>query len=350
MNFIVVGTNHKVCPIEIREKLSFSRKSLAESLVKFMAHTGIKAGVILSTCNRIELYAHAANTGQGVKSLKKFILDYRGGNLPDIEPYLYTYIGKQAIAHLFQVASGLDSQIIGEEQILEQGASSFRRARLVEATNSLTDMIFEAGLITAKEVKEKTAISLGNINIASIALALIKTKFESLDEKKILIIGLGKISELILGCLKPEKPRAVFISNRNYAKARLIAQDLGAQALKFEHLKENLGDTDIIISTTSSPHVIIRKEDIQKAMSYKLSTINHKLLIIDLAVPRDVDPQVKEIEGVELYCLDDLGFIIEKNLEKRKEAVPQALGVIEEKVDALWRELTELAPELAILP
>lgn len=331
MNLVLVGTNHKISPIEIREKLSLSQGGLKEALFRLADYPEIKGIVIISTCNRVEFYATVQDIEAGIKALKDFISKYNCPPLSNLEPYLYTYIGKSAVRHLFRVLCGLDSQIVGELQILEQVRSAWQQAKAIEVTDAFLNMLFERAVKLSLKVRQETDISRGKISIGSIVLELIKTKYNYLSDKKILIIGVGKISELVVKYLKKEKPKAVFISNRTYEGALELAGHIGAQVLRFDRLKEKLNDTDIIISATSSPHLILKKED--------LAEIKKPLLIIDLAVPRDVEPGIKYIEGINLFTLDDLDFIIEKNLHKRKEAMPEAEELIEKEVENLY--LTE---------
>lgn len=343
MNFIALGTNHKFSPIEIREKLYFSRKQLGDLLVNLLSYQGIKASVILSTCNRVEFYAVSEDIENGASTLKNYLSSYHSQELKIIEPYIYTYIGKEAILHLFNVAAGLDSQIIGESQILEQVKFAFDQARRIEATNSLLDIIFTQAIKVAAKVKGETNISLGNVSAASIALDFIKTRFGSLTDKKILIIGLGKISQLLIDCLKKEKVNAVFVANRNYEKAKELAKQINAQVVRFDQLKEKLQDADIVISATASPHLILKRED--------LMDIKKPLLIIDLAVPRDIDPQVKTISGVSLFSLEDLDFIIERKLSIRKQSIPAAMEITKKEVENLClTKHLELELARALLP
>ena len=343
MNLIVVGTNHKYSQIEIREKLFFSKKRLKEALRILSGFGGINAAVILSTCNRVELYIDAVDADRGVNILKDFLSDYHQQELFKIEPYLYTYIGKEAIRHLFCVASGLDSQILGESQISEQVRFAYEEAKETGTTNEFLTRTFTKAINTAILVRNSTEISKGNVSIASIAIELIKDKFVSLKSKKILIIGIGRISELVMKELRQENIEVTFIANRNYEKAAGLAKQINARVVRFDELKERLKDTDIIISATSSPHLILKKVD--------LIEIKKPLLIIDLAVPRDVDPQVKYIKGVSLFCLDDFDLIIDNNLQNIRQNIPEAEEIINKEVENLClAERLELEPAIAPLP
>ncbi|MEK6727503.1 MAG: glutamyl-tRNA reductase [Candidatus Omnitrophota bacterium] len=328
MSLIAVGTNHKYASIEIREKLFFSKKALKKALTCLSEQAGINAAIILSTCNRVEVYANVSDADWCKGSLKSFLANYKEIDLSTLEPHLYTYIGKEAVSHLFTVAAGLDSRIIGEYQILEQVIFAFDEAKKAGCLDNILRDLFDRALKTSEKVRKETGIGKGDASIGAVAVNLIKDKVDCLEGKKILIIGVGKVSELLIAQLKDQKASMIFVSNRTFEKAKELAEGAGAFAIKFELLKEKLQEADIIISTTSSPHFILKKEDL-------LNILRKPLLIVDLAVPRDIDPRVKDIEGVELYCLDDLNFIIEEDSIGKEPEVRKALRIIEEEVDNL---------------
>lgn len=327
MSFLVVGTNHKHSPIEIREKIAFFNKMLKDALGGLRGLKWIKAAVILSTCNRVELYVDSSDIYMGIKATKGFLADYHCQESIDIEPYLYIYKDKEAIFHLFSVSCGIDSQIIGETQILEQVKFAYQQAKAVESTNPFLDMIFKGAENVTLRIRRETGISKDKASIASIVTDLIRTKGGFVKDKKILIIGVGKISELVVRYLIKEKVNVVFIANRTYEKACQLARYINAEVVSFGRLKEKLKEVDIVITATSSPHLILKKEE--------LADVKRSLLIIDLAVPRDVDSEAKYIKGISLFCLDDLNFIIEKNLNRRRQQIPKALKIIEQEVENL---------------
>lgn len=339
MNLVVIGTNHKYSPIQIRERLSFSKGKVKDVLSNLVSYGWIKAAVILSTCNRVELYASTPDPEMAIKTLKAFLSDYHHQDLLNIEPYLYTYIDKKATLHLFNVAGGLDSQILGEVQILEQVRFAYKEAKTVEATDELLDRVFDKAIETGIRVRNKTKISSeGDISLGSLSINLIKKRLGVLKDKKVLIIGVGKISESVIKYLRNEELKATFISNRTYERAFELARFLkDTQVLGFDSLKEKLKEVDIIISATSSPHLILKKED--------LVDVKKPVLIIDLAVPRDVDPQLKHIKDISLFCLDDLDSVLKENLGKRRQEIPKAQNIIQEAVEKLWtEEPLKLAP------
>lgn len=342
---IVVGTNHKYSPIEIRERLAFSKGRIEDALLRLVGGW-VKAGAILSTCNRVELYASVEyeDRHRGIDSLRDFIYDYHHQILRDIEPYLYTYIGKEAVMHLFSVASGIDSQIIGEEQILEQVKIAFDEARGAGYVDAFLTDVFTAAIKTGERVRNETDIAKGDASIGRVVIKLIKEKLRNLKDKRILIIGVGKVSQLVTKYLKGDSMNATFVSNRTFEKAKRLAEAVGGIAVGFDRLKEKLGEADVVISATTSPHLILRKEDIQEIIGPK------GLLIIDLAVPRDVEEEVKYIDGVELYCLDDLTHIIERNLD-REGSLSKAAEIIEEEAQKICsKESLRLEAAQALLP
>lgn len=363
--FIVVGTNYKYCPIEIRERLSIPKGKLKDALAELTNNKGIKGAVILSTCNRIEVYASVDDINEGITvgarsfgyAQDRFIAPVYNG-FDKSNPYVYTYTGREAVYHLFEVSCGLDSQIIGEGQIPGQVEFAWQEAKRIEATDRVMDAIFEKAMRIAYEVKEKTGISTGNISIADIVLGLINTNFGGLRGKRILIIGVGKISELIVKQLKKRQASAVFIANKTFEKARQLADTINAEVVRFDRLREKLKEADVVISATASPHYILKKEDIGAVIASEPRRGERsnllraaRLLIIDLAIPRDVEPSVKEIDGVTLFNLDDLNPVIERHLGRRIQEIPRARDIINKEVENLC--LTgnlELEPEEALLP
>ncbi len=343
MSFIVVGTNYKYSPIGLRERLSFSNKRLKDAVCFLKEKAILKGGVILSTCNRVEIYASAKEQQKPIREIKDFVSRYHEINEQRFSPYLYIYEGKEAMKHLFSVACGLDSLILGEAQILGQVKFSLSEAKSVDFVDEFLKKIFHSAISFAKRVHQETKISKGKISVGSVAIDFIKERIGPLSGKNILIIGVGKVTELVLRYLKKENPNIVFISNRTFQKAKDLASQIGAKAVRFDDLERFLKEADALITATASPHFIIKKETLQEA-------INCKLLIVDLALPRDVDPRVKEIKGIELFCLEDLETLINKNMRKKFQEARKVRKIIEMVVEKLWKEFTELEQEPVLLP
>lgn len=346
MSFIVVGTNHRHSPIELREKITFSRKRLQDAL-GFLKETGIlKGAIILSTCNRVEIYASTDTPEIGIEEVRNFLSRFYEIDRRKLYPYLYIYRGMDAVRHLFRVSSGLDSLILGELQISGQVKSSFYESERGGFAGYPLKKIFDSAISVTKNIHASTRISEGKVSVGSVAVDFIKEKTGTLSGKNILIIGVGKVTGLVLKYLEKQGQNVVFISNRTFEKARSLANQIGARAVKFDNLKEYLAKADIVITATKSPYFVIKKE----TFSYHLSAISQKrLLIVDLALPRDVDPSVREIDRVELFDLEDLGAVIQRNKDRKKLEAEKATEIIDIEAERLWQGLLELEQEKVLL-
>ena len=342
MSFIVVGTNYKYSPIALREKLFFSKKRLKDGL-NFLKENGILRGsVVLSTCNRVEIYASTEDPETGIRQIEDFICQYHEIDKRKFFPYLYAYENREAMRHLFSVTCGLDSLILGETQILGQVNFSLSEAENAGFVDEFLRQIFSSAVFFAKRIHTQTGLSKGKVSIGSVAIDFIKKKIEILSGKNILIIGVGKVTELVLQYLKKEAPNVVFISNRTFEKARKLAAQIKATVVRFDDLNKFLDKADVVITATASPHFIIRKENFK-------NIVDHKLLIIDLSLPRDVAPDVKEIRNIDLFYLEDLDIVIKKNVERKNQEAKKAKRIRDIEVEKLWAEFTKLEQEPALL-
>jgi len=339
MNPSLIGISHKTAPLQIREKFAFSRKQLGEALSKLLENESIDEAVILSTCNRTEIYACINDMELGAVELKNFLINYHHLEENRNSRYLYFLKDREAIKHLFRVASGLDSQVIGENQILGQVKAAYLQAKEMGTTNGLFNRLFQKASAVGKLVRTKTRISQGNLSIGRIALKMLEEFWQKLARKKILIIGTGKIGKLVAKYLKDKEVSGVFIANRTYENACLLASKVGGRAVKFDRLKDELTEADIVISATASPHLIIKKEIVSEIMALRKKT----LVIMDLALPRDVDPEVKNVSNVILYNLDDLNSIIESNHKQRKEEAKRSEKIVEEETEKFIHNLVGVA-------
>ena len=324
MNFIVIGLNHRTTPVRVREKFSFTRKLLHESLIKFKDSGFVNGAIILSPCNRIELYLYIQDY-QAIEKVKSFTFNIFRAEKKDIEQYFYIFEGRDAVKHLFRVASGLDSQVLGENQILSQVKSAWVIAKEAGTSSDEIDNIFEKAQKVGSMVRQKTRISQGNISIGSVAIKMLKDRLKALEGCSGLIIGAGKIGSLISKYLKEENMKGIFVASRRYGRALELASLCNGRAVDFANLEEELKCVDFIISSTSSPHIILKKELLAKVMRER----KQPLFIMDLAVPRDVDPEARDIEGIFLYDLDDLKCAVEGNCKKRERAAVFAEILVE---------------------
>ncbi len=345
MKVILLGINHKTAPLKVREKYSFSKKRV-DDVYRLLHNEVIKEAVILSTCNRTEIYA----TTDYPERAKKFLCDGLGIRNYE-EQYFYFLENEDVIKHLFQVAGGLDSQVVGESQILGQVRNAYCQAKELGMTGKYLNKLFQKAIEVGKIVREKTKISEGNISIGSVALKMIENLCGNLKNKKILIIGTGKIGELVAKYLVDRGITGTFVANRTYKKAKELAEKINGKAVRFSSLRDEIRVTDVIISATASPHLILEKELVQEIMESR----EKPLCIMDLALPRDVDPEIKNINNVVLYNLDDLNLLIGENYKKRMKEAKKAEKIIEEEVKKIWRYLnkpliTEKERRLRLVP
>ncbi|MGC8976026.1 MAG: glutamyl-tRNA reductase [Candidatus Ratteibacteria bacterium] len=337
----LIGTNHKFSDKSLRERLSFTRDMIINGL-EFLKGKGISGCVIISTCNRFEIYFSTNFKEEGIKKVFEMIERIKNLKFNKIPDYFYFFENEDVLRHLSYVCSGIDSLIIGETQIKKQVENSYFISLSIGMTDRITRKVFECAFKISKIVRNETKINEGKISVGSVVIDFIKEKVGKLNDKKILIIGAGKVSELVLSYLKKENCSLIFIGNRTYERAKYLSEKFGGFAFKFDRLYEILRDCDICISSTSSPHFIIKKE--------KFPIMDKKIIIVDLAVPRDIDPEIKMFKNVELYQLEDLNVIIERNIENRKKEAEKAKKIIDFYVEKIWgKKFIELEQDQVIL-
>lgn len=326
-HLFVLGINHQRAPVSIREKLSFSKSKLKEALKLLCQFNGFEAGVILSTCNRSEIYWSTRSHLFPIENFKKYLTDFQSIDVKVIEPYLYHLQNGKVAEHLFRVTSGLESQLLGENEILGQVKRAHFAAKEIKATDATTDRIFEEAVRIGKRVRKETRISHGITSLSSMAIRLAEKKF-NLRDKMILLVGVNKMNEQIAKYLYERNIQTVIVANRTYEKAVKIARYLGGRAIRFNQFKKELSQVDIIISSTAAPHLVLKKKEIETSLQKR----NREMLLIDIAVPRDIDPDIKGLKNAMLYNLDDLNPVIEDNLDKRKEEALKAEWLIKRAV------------------
>lgn len=332
MGLMVIGISHRTAPVNIRERFSFTRNQLRESQGQLKESDGIENMIFLSTCNRMEIYAHSTCREECIERITEFLTKKFNILKRDIRKYFYILVGKQAIRHIFRVVSGLDSQVLGETEILGQVKSAWLISRKLELTNDLLDTVFEKAIEIGVSVRQNTRISHGNVSIGSVAIKVLKNRFRNIQDKAVLIIGAGKIAGLMSKYLKKEGIKGFFVSNRTHAKACVLARECNGEAINFDRLQEKLKTVDIVISSTASSHIILKKKAIEEAMNAR----QNPLLLLDLAVPRDIDPEARYITDVSLYDLDDLKYVIEKNYDNRKKEAVLVEAMIKKELEALF--------------
>jgi glutamyl-tRNA reductase len=333
---VVVGINHRTAPVEFREKLSTTPNSIPKSCLNLYNCQGVEGCVILSTCNRTEIYVTTRELNQGLKATRDFLKDKSGINDTEIKNYTYTYTLYDAIRHLFRVAAGLDSMLLGETEILGQVKRAYQQAFEVGTVNQVLNVLFQKALAVGKKVRQKTGIDQNAVSISYAAVELARQNLKNLSGKAILLIGAGKMSTLTAGYLKANKANKIYITNRSYAKAVELAGQLGGQAIKFTQVYNHLKEIDIIISCTAAPHYVIYYQQMADALRQQEE---RQFILIDIAVPRDIEPAVATLPGVSLYDIDDLQNVVDANLEVRKKAAAAAEVIIEEELVKFMRWL-----------
>ena len=344
-NLVLVGVNHKTTPVEIREKLAFNQAKLEASLEELVSSPEIIENIILSTCNRVEIYARVENTDRGIQLLQDFICDYHSISRGKLDQYFYSFCDNQAVEHLFRVSSSLDSMVLGEAQILGQVKDAYSTARSFSSTGMVLNQLFEKAFNVAKKVREETGISERGVSISSAAVELAKKIFEDLENHSVMLVGTGEMAELAAKHLISYGVKTVYVASRTYERAAALAQTLNGCALDFEAFKEEMHKADIIITSTAAPTFIIQKEMMEKAIQKRK---NKPIFLIDIAVPRDIAPEVNELENVYLYDIDDLQNVVNANMEERQKEAENAMDIIKHEVTKFnnWFSTLDAVPTI----
>ncbi|HEB71199.1 MAG TPA: glutamyl-tRNA reductase [Nitrospirae bacterium] len=349
MNLIVLGINHKTAPVEIREKLSISEHLIGESIhILEDKAPEIKEKVILSTCNRMEIYARVTDITKGVESLKSFLCGYHEIDRETLDKSAYLLVLEEAVEHLFKVTSSLDSMIVGEPQILGQVKGAYSAAREFEATGAVLNRLFEQSFTVAKRVRTETGIAENAVSVSFAAVELAKKIFGDLSDKTTLLIGAGEMIELAVKHLVAQGVDTVLVSNRTYDRAVELATKFNGEAVKFDSLHEELKRCDIVISSTGAPHFVVRKELAAEVIAERH---NRPMFFIDIAVPRDIEPSVNEIDNCYVYDIDDLRNVVEANMAEREREAERAEEIISKEVTEFftWLDHLEVAPAITDL-
>lgn len=328
MAIVVVGLNHTTAPVAVRERLAFADTALTEPLTRFRT-PAVTELVIVSTCNRVEIYMQAEEVEAAYSQCAAFLADYHALPQEAFLPHLYHLSHEDAVRHLFRVAASLDSLVVGEPQILGQVKAAYLAAQAAERTGVIFTHLFERAFSVAKAVRHETGISDHAVSVSYAAVALAKKIFENLQQRTVMVLGAGDTAELAVRHFVSHGVTQVFIANRTLARAERLAQALQAKAIPWDAFPEHLAYTDIVVSSTSAPEPIVEPTMVQQAMRARRG---RPMFLIDIAVPRDIDPAVHTLENVFLYDIDNLHTIVEEN---RRERQREAL-VAEELV---WREV-----------
>ena len=330
MHIVLVGLNHQSAPVELRERLAFRHDHLPEAFARLRQEVGIREAAILSTCNRVEIYAGVPELDGAVSRLHRFLSDHSRIALAELEQRLYSYTDPQSVRHLFAVASGLDSMVLGEAEILHQVKQAYELAQQHAVAGKVFHALFQRALNTAKTVRTQTAIGRGCTSIGTVAVELSQKIFGQLSGATVLLLGAGKIGELTLKHLAARGVRQVRVMNRSSERAAAVAAAYAAVPVGFEQLPQQLLDADVLISSTSAPSYLLHREQIASAMHARRQ---RPLCIVDLGVPRNIDPAAAPLENVYLFDIDDLQGLVEQHSRAREQAARQAGAIIDQKTE-----------------
>jgi glutamyl-tRNA reductase len=346
-SLVIVGVSHRTAPLEVREALVFARDEIPDALRALRAQAGLVEAMILSTCNRVELYGREGEAS-AAEALQSFIHGYHG-RLPELPAScVYRLSGTDAVRHAFRVAASLESMVIGESQILGQVKEAYHSAEQAGTLGPTLGALRNRTLSAAKRVRTETGIGRNAVSISHVAVELARKIFGELKNKNVLLVGAGKMSELAARRLVREGGRATVVGGRTLARAEELAAALGGRAAPLEALRAELATADVVISGTGAPQAIIKVEDVDSARRSAAARGRHRrpLFLIDIAVPRDIEPGVARLDGVFLYDLDDLRSVAEANLRERRKEAAAAEALVEREIREFldWQRSLDMAP------
>ncbi len=338
MHIVLVGLNHRSAPVELRERLAFAREQLPAAFARLREEVGLHEAAILSTCNRVEIYAGIPELDGTVERLHRFLSEHGRVELPGLRQRLYNYTEPHSIHHLFSVASGLDSMVLGEGEILHQVKHAYEWAKDYGATGKVFNVLFQRALNAAKAVRTQTAIGRGGTSIGSVSVELSEKIFGKLSGATVLLIGAGKIGEVTLKRLAERGVQRVRIINRSFERAMSLAMNYQATPAPLDQLPAQLLEADIVISSTSAPSYLLSHSAVAWAMR---SRRQRPLCLVDLGVPRNIDPAVGSLENVYLFDVDDLQGLVDHSYQEREQAISHSQAIIDQKVERFiswWRQ------------
>jgi glutamyl-tRNA reductase len=330
----VLGLSHRTAPVYVREKLAWPPHQIAETLGQIQKEVQAPELVLLSTCNRTEFYCRADSREAAHRALVRSLESFSGDS--SLAPHLYYYEGEQAVRHLFSVAAGLDSMVQGENEILGQIKQAYLAAHQAGLTGKLLNVLFQRSLFVGKRVRTETGLSVGASSVGSVAVAMAERIFGDLRERRVMILGAGKMAEITAKHLLSRKVRSLIVANRSFDHACKLARQFSATAMHFEEGLRQMAEVDVVICSTAAPQAVITPAHTREMMEKRMG---RSLFLIDIAIPRNVDPAVNAIDNVYLYNLDDLQRIIDERQSRRTKEVAQARSIVEEETHEFTRWL-----------
>src|SRR5215213_4010014 len=344
MHILALGLNHTTTSVHLRERLAFDEEQIRASLSRFACghiSSSLSELIVISTCNRIEIYA--ASSQMAFDELDAFLSDARGASLQELQPYLYHFKDQEAARHLFNVAAGLDSLVIGEPQILGQITRALELARGQNTAGPLLNRLFQAAIHAGKRARTETAISRNPASVSSLAASVAEKALGHIRTASVVVLGAGEMAELTVEALRKRGVEKIRVINRTLERAQTMAKRWGAESATYEFLQPGLCEADILISSTAAPHLMLEAKMVRDAMQ---SRAERPLVLIDIAVPRDIDPQAAKIPHVTLFDIDGLNAQLEDSLTRRVDEVPHVRQILEEELS----EFEEYLKSLEMLP
>jgi glutamyl-tRNA reductase len=348
MKLFITGLNHRTAPVEVRERLAFEDAGIAAALGDLKRRPGLLEGMILSTCNRVEITVTADENSGAETAVENFFAESRAVERDWVTPYLYRYDGPDAIRHLFRVASSLDSMVVGEPQILGQLKTAYARAKECGAINGFLDLVLTRAFNVAKRVRSETDIGQSAVSVSYAAVELAREIFGSLAGKRALVVGAGKMAESAVRHLRRAGVAELMAANRTRARAEAMMEEFQGKVIDYQDFFKELPAVDILIASSGAPHYIVTREDMRQVIGRRR---NRPMFLIDIAVPRNIEPQVNELDNVFLYDIDDLERVVDSNLKGRIEVANEAEEIIREEVERMMLRLKsrEVTPTIVAL-
>jgi glutamyl-tRNA reductase len=348
MGIIVVGLSHKSAPIEVREKLNFPESTLPDALRKLMTYESMRECLIVSTCNRVEIYASVSDSAMGIDRIKQFISDYHNLSRNVLEQALYVYPDAQGVRHTFRVASSLDSMVLGEAQILGQLKDAFDIALKTKTTSTILNKLIKKAISVAKRVRTETKLAEGAVSISSAAVELAKKIFGVLEGKNVMLLGAGEMAELAAQHLLGNGVKNIMVANRTFERAEELAKEFNGDAIRFEHFPDALVMVDILICATGAPYYVVSREMVSRTLKERR---NKPIFMIDISNPRNIDPEVDKVDNVYLYDIDDLQSKVDVNAESRSKEAEKAEELVTLEVETYlqWERGLDAVPTIVDL-
>ena len=344
MKIVVLGLNHKTAPVEIREKLAFDAAGTTEALIALKKLFPKAEYVLISTCNRVELYCAGLHCqGANPDRLAKFLSEFHHIELQKFHPFLYVYENEDAVRHLLTVASSLDSLVVGEAEIIGQVKESYRLACAAKTTGKVLNRLFHSAFATSKKVYTTTSVSSGRVSVAGVAVELAKQLFDDISSARVIVIGAGETGQLIVQHLLSVGARNIVVVNRSYDRAVQVAEQYGITAGKWEQLEEKLIGANMAIAAASVQDYLFSKDDFKKIVARRKE---ETLLIVDISVPRNFEGAINKLEGIYLYSMDDLAAVVEQNRKAREQDMAQGMEIVLDNVAGFmeWFGARDLGP------